>query len=302
MRSQTIGPANLRPCRTLTSYNSLSEILRYLIKTLVRESNHWHAHASAIIRVVRLKLPNFVDLANWEWEVESKAEWKLAKVHWQNFYAKWYGAMETSLVDPNLSPSLSLESLPDTFDPSISSSSTIFIRGSYVTMFNTVWVRSVATKGRKGVIITGQPGTGKTLFNYYLLVRLLQLKQVVLFSPDGDVVYLFYGNEVFTVGMGVLASQGIDVPLPRPISRSSNVFIWTLFDIRDTKGPAKFLTAYPCFPVQTASPNPVRYATWEKERFALLTGLPLWSREELAQGYVLPITYFCPCLSAYYPG
>jgi hypothetical protein len=129
------------------------------------------------------------------------------------------------------------------------------------------------------------------LFHYYLLARLLQRKQVVLFSPDGKKVYLFYYGEVYTVGMDALATQGTDVSLPNPKS-SSNVFIWSLFDIREPKEPARFLVTRPCLPVQTASLNPIRYKIWDKERAPLLTGLPLWTRDELTQGYVLPIKYF----------
>ena len=122
---------------------------------------------------------------------------------------------------------------------------------------------------------------GKTLFSYYLLVRLLQRKQVVLFSPDGERVFFFYVHEVYTVSMDALA--GGDASLPNPIS-SSNVFIWSLFDINELKAPKSVLVTSPCFPVQTASPNPVRYKTWDKQRFPLLTGLPLWTRDELVKG------------------
>ena len=142
---------------------------------------------------------------------------------------------------------------------------------------------------------------GKTLFHYYLLVRLLQRKQVILFSPNGKTVYLFYYNEVYTASVETLAAHAVGVSLPNPIP-SSNVFIWSLFDIRERKEPESFLVTRPCFPVQTALPDPLRYRTWDEKRLPLLTGLPLWSRDELAQGYVLPITHFCPCPSAHYPG
>ena len=119
---------------------------------------------------------------------------------------------------------------------------------------------------------------GKALFLYYLLVRLLQRKQVVLFSPTGERLYLFYHIKVYTVDMKP------DVSLPNPISNSSDVFIWSLFDIREPKEPWSFLIEYPCLPVQTASPDPIRYKIWDKERMPLLTGLSLWTRDELAQG------------------
>ena len=182
-------------------------------------------------------------------------------------------------------------------------------------MFDTVWAKAIAREGIDGVIITGQPGTGeyllshihyrgrsivfegKTLFNYYLLVRLLQRKQVVLFSPDGDMMYLFYFGKVYKA----LAAPGVGASFPNPIS-SSNVFIWSLFDIRERKEPESFLVTYPCFPVQSASLDPIRYRTWDKEMLPLITGLPLWTRDELAQGYVLPITHYCLYLSVHYPG
>lgn len=175
-------------------------------------------------------------------------------------------------------------------------------------MFDTVWAKAMSTKGMNGVIITGQPGTGayslshihyrirsivfegKTLFNYYLLVRLLQRKQVILFSPDGEVVYLFYFNEVYTVSMNGLSVPGVGVSYPHPISSDS--FIWSLFDIHEKKEPARFMVSYPCCPVQTVSPDPTRYRTWQKEGLPLFTGLPLWTRDELAEGYVLLITHF----------
>jgi hypothetical protein len=142
---------------------------------------------------------------------------------------------------------------------------------------------------------------GKTLFNYYLLVRLLQRKQVVLFSPDGKVVYLFYFTGVLRASMQGLAVLGVGDSLPYPIS-SSNAFIWSLFEIRDGKEPEFFLVSHPCFPVQVVPPDPSRYRTWRKERLPLITGLPLWTRDELAEAYVLPITHFCLCLSVHSSG
>ena len=117
---------------------------------------------------------------------------------------------------------------------------------------------------------------GKTLFLYYLLVRLLQRRQVFLFSPKGEEVYLFYHNVVYTADMRPRVS------LPDPIS-NSGVFIWSLFDILKAEEPWSFLRTYPCLPVQTASPNRIRYKIWDKERMPLHTGLPLWTRDELAQ-------------------
>jgi hypothetical protein len=81
-----------------------------------------------------------------------------------------------------------------------------------------------------------------------------------------------------------ISCDNISESLPNPISDSSNVFIWSLSDIRKPEEPRRFLINYPCLPVQTASPNSIRYKTRDKERTPLHTGFPLWSRDKLAQG------------------
>ena len=242
----------------------------------------------------------FVDPDNWEWKAERKARWERAEENWQQFRAIWYGSTEP------LSASLSLEPLPVLPGVNNTISSSIFIRACFVTMFNIVWAKAISRQGENGVIITGQPGTGaylhshipyrvrfilfegKTLLEFYFLVRLLQRKQVVLFSPDGQRLYLFYHTEVYTISMETVNR---DISLPNPIP-SSKVFIWSLFDIRDRKEPEGFMVTRPCCPVQTASPSPIRYKTWQKESQPLTTGFPLWSRDELVQGYILLITHF----------
>jgi hypothetical protein len=105
-------------------------------------------------------LPTFVDPDNWEWKAESRAIWMPAGKNWQNFCTKWYGVESQSA-----SPFLSLEPLGplDKLDPSISS---ILVRESYVTMFDTVWAQVIASEGSNGVIITGQPGIGVYLLSH----------------------------------------------------------------------------------------------------------------------------------------
>ena len=207
------------------------------------------------------------------------------------------------LYSSNRSQDLFLEPLLNGFNSDIQSS--IFIRDSYLTMFDTVWAQAIKSRGSHGLVVNGQTGVGayvlshiryllssivyegKTLFNCYLLVRLLQRKQVVLFSLDGEELFLFYFyfGEVYEA----LASE-VKRKFPEPKS-SSGVFIWSLFDIAEEKEPMKHLYNSPCFPVQTASHDPMRYKTWVKERTPLMVGLPVWTRDELAQGYVLQITH-----------
>jgi hypothetical protein len=130
---------------------------------------------------------------------------------------------------------------------------------------------------------------GKTLFLFYLLVRLLQLRQVVLFTLDGNDLYLFYHGEVYTTTVASLNTTQKLFRLPQPESQTSEVFMWSLFDIREKQEPDLVLITHPCVPVQAAPPDSVRFRTWHKEFRPMHVGLPLWTRDELAKGYVLPM-------------
>lgn len=135
------------------------------------------------------------------------------------------------------------------------------------------------------------------MFQYYLLVRLLQMKQIVLFALHGMELYLFYHDNVYTAPLHAIRHAGLPKPKswyfsqpelrppasePKPLS--SRVFIWSLFDTREQKMPAKIFLKPPCLPVQTTSQDPYRYQRWDQ--MPMLAGFPLWTRHELAQGYM----------------
>ncbi|KAF8802999.1 hypothetical protein BYT27DRAFT_7196147 [Phlegmacium glaucopus] len=218
------------------------------------------------------------DPDKWEWD--NRTGWTSAMQYWQDFRTKWHGATDlASLVDPEsrISPSLALEPLPSNITCDLPS---VLVRKSYVSVFDHIWAQAMISKGKHGAIVTGQPGIGKTLFQYYLLIRLLQLKQVVLFTLNGEDLLLFYHNEVHQAVLGDIRRE----VLPQAKSQSSNIFIWSLFDIEGQNEPKGILVRPPCLPVQTASPNPSRYKTWYKERAPLFTALPLWTHDELMKG------------------
>ena len=130
------------------------------------------------------------------------------------------------------------------------------------------------------------------MLDYFFVIRLLQRKQIVLFSADGISVFLFYRGEVYYSSTPALLMS--ESPLPQP--KSSKVFIWSIFDIAKMEEPASFFFSPPCLPVQTASPNPERYKIWAKECRPMRIGMPLWTHRELGLGYVI-LTHFSVCLS-----
>ena len=112
-------------------------------------------------RAFRLDLlPTPVDPDNWVWNAESRAVWMLAGEDWQTFRRNWHGVTGGQSASPGFQFLLPLPAV----DPSISSS--ILVRESYVTMFDTVWAQAMRSKGRKGVIIAGQPGIGTYLHSH----------------------------------------------------------------------------------------------------------------------------------------
>jgi len=125
---------------------------------------------------------------------------------------------------------------------------------------------------------------GKTLFLIDLLVRLLQLQQVVLFTLDGNILFLFYHRKVYTTCLTSLHTTQISFWLPQPKPQTPGVFMWSLFDISERREPDMVLINHPCLPVQAASPDPVRFKIWHKEFQPMRVGLPLWTRDELAKG------------------
>jgi len=121
---------------------------------------------------------------------------------------------------------------------------------------------------------------GKTAFLPYLLIRLLQQKQIVLFTLDGVRLYLFYHDQVY---FGRIE----DFTLTLPYCEKDGTFIWSLFDIKARMEPAELLLSSQCLPVQTASPDSSRYRIWTEQMSVMapyIVIMPLWSREELVRG------------------
>ncbi|KAI0790012.1 hypothetical protein C8Q75DRAFT_763582 [Abortiporus biennis] len=151
----------------------------------------------------------------------------------------------------------------------------LLVRDEYVKLFEKIFFVGLSTPN-SGVLVTGQPGIGKTSFQYYILARLLQQKQIIVASLDGESVLLFYFNKVY------YASSSFPGLLQYPVrSTSTETFLWSLVDTDKGKNePAPGLQRNK-FLVQSASPNPERYKQWVKEKNALIYGMKLWTREEL---------------------
>ena len=112
----------------------------------------------------------------------------------------------------------------------------------------------------------------------YLLIRLLQQKQIVLFTVDGVNLYLFYHGQVY---FGQTKST-----LALPERTKDDIFIWSLFNIKNREEAAEVLLRPQCLPVLTASPDGSQYRIWRAmgTMAPQVVIMPMWSRDELARG------------------
>ena len=126
---------------------------------------------------------------------------------------------------------------------------------------------------------------GKTTFQMFTLARLLSAHQVVLLCDNSE-LYLFFRRKVY--------NQSAESRIVLPQSRYP---IWALIDVdyQDREPPYALTGSASVWPIQTSPPNPVRWKNWAKQTGAAILGMPLWTMEELIEGYVfswfpLPVT------------
>ncbi|KAK7462894.1 hypothetical protein VKT23_007472 [Stygiomarasmius scandens] len=248
--------------------------------------NEYRGIRSAVLVEAWNLLKNNADPSKWLWP--EKSAWEEASLHWQTFYSAWYGRKE----DPGEAKDLS----------TLSDSARVFpdfvVRNSYKLILDEVLEFALKNPGR-GVLVTGQPGVGKSLWRFYLLVCLLFRKQSVLFTYD-NFNYLFHQGIVYVKKEDDIAWTHL--PEPKSLSDSELVFIWSLINngAQFQQVPQHLYSEY-CFPVHTASPNPGRFSVWVKKRSPKLVGFSRWNEDELLAGFSVQKQYesFCADFKLY---
>ncbi|KAI0782886.1 hypothetical protein C8Q75DRAFT_785750 [Abortiporus biennis] len=137
-----------------------------------------------------------------------------------------------------------------------------------------------------GVLILGQPGIGKTFFQYYLLICLLHENQVVLFTVGvgGRRTYLFFFDTVYTK---IIQEDSDGSNSESEFSKSTtDGFIWSLFDTRrQNREPSSHFVQKNMFVVQSLVNGNYLDLEWAKRRTARICGMSLWTRQELEIGF-----------------
>ncbi|KAH9030527.1 hypothetical protein EDB85DRAFT_1429344 [Lactarius pseudohatsudake] len=157
----------------------------------------------------------------------------------------------------------------------------LLVRNEYKVAYPTL--RSYKTNPRSGgVVVTGQPGIGKTCFLYYLLLRLLNARDTVAFQLNENFI-LFQDSGVRIFGTTSIYARRIPTGT------------WLLTDSCDgfEKPCAAFNAASKGkngWIVQTTSPNPDSWTRWHKERTADMYWMDVFPLNELnALGTILDL-------------
>ncbi|GJJ09234.1 hypothetical protein Clacol_003456 [Clathrus columnatus] len=211
------------------------------------------------------------DLTRWDWDDNSRQEWKKARPAIQEFYNKWRDSSETVLShEVYIGHVPGLKNVPHEF----------IVRNSYKTTFDQIWQRAFKYTDT-GVVLTGQPGIGGQWVH----------GQPVAFSM-GDTLYLFYDNDVWS-----LKNRNM---LPFPIAKKvedlrteHRLFLFVLInnDVSAPEPGSELIFRDDIFPIQAAPPNPNHFKRWAKRRNTGIWGLPLWDETELNMAFPLQPQY-----------
>jgi len=121
-----------------------------------------------------------------------------------------------------------------------------------------------------------------------MLAWLLSAQQVVLLC-NNHCTYLFYRDQVYFRPTKLGFVDLLHVHREHP-SRS----VWGLIDVDRQDHPPPIPSSGTVWPIQASSEKPIRWKAWHKQVNGALWGMPLWSLEELVEGYVLSSFYLLP--------
>ncbi|KAK7461908.1 hypothetical protein VKT23_008339 [Stygiomarasmius scandens] len=156
---------------------------------------------------------------------------------------------------------------------------TIYAREEY----DILWNRLLLLERRRGFIVTGSPGIGKSIFCLYALVRRLGQGRTTIFRTSSKNFYLFDQRGAFQLSLS----------LSNPARnfeawRLGQDIVWCLYDtaVTDSNPESQFFTSSVCFLVQAVSPNPAK-TKWGKQIGAQPYYMNAWAKEELCAVFAL---------------
>lgn len=140
-------------------------------------------------------------------------------------------------------------------------------------LFEEILAFKERTPGAKGVLVTGNPGIGKSWFLCDCLWRLAQMKRTVFYEHYGmGMAWLFLSN-------GHVVQFDLESYFSYPPElQSPDTFYF--FDPADSS-PRTPRLGIPAFTIVASSPNPVHYKQFFKQQAIARYYMPCWSLDEL---------------------
>ncbi|KAK7684378.1 hypothetical protein QCA50_012325 [Cerrena zonata] len=211
------------------------------------------------------------------------SQWKLEESQWSSFCAYWRTKDFRETSERSIIP-LAFDAAGETdlshrLGALMLTAQSFIVPESYRTLFDRVLHLQQWTPSN-GVLVTGQPGTGKSTWLWYMLICLITMRKTIVFRMQEE-TRLFYQNNVYIIP-----------PLYNlmPLAKHIKDIVWCLIDNDWEKTCPPYNLVVPCnylFPVQTSCSNRNR----SKKCTATVLGMPLWSKKELEAGLRLNAHY-----------
>ncbi|KAF9493729.1 hypothetical protein BDN71DRAFT_1449988 [Pleurotus eryngii] len=160
----------------------------------------------------------------------------------------------------------------------------LYIREHYVRLYARLCDLATA---RGGVVLSGQPGAGKTYYLFFLLLKKLAKGEPVLFSlRKREVLYFSSGGVQSNIDITSLSVRPL-IPHSRDVADRT----WALInsDQGDGLPPPDALLENFIFTFQASSPRTSRYKAWIKQKDGQVLSVARWSRQELSHAVKLAI-------------
>ncbi|TFK89525.1 hypothetical protein K466DRAFT_597695 [Polyporus arcularius HHB13444] len=209
---------------------------------------------------------------NWVWPADRREQWRPAQLAWHSFADRWREASDEMLFNTHDAHGSRVLAFCDPVEGGEhinAPMNEILVRDCFLEGVRLLWCNA-ACDHEGGVVVAGPEGIGKTVFIWFFLVCLLQMKQPVLFKPYNDgPVFLFHPDgSVHTAS----TARGC-LPVAVKSRSEDDLFIWSVCDAGPN--PVEGMTGRRVFPVRVLPTSSNQLPTWN---------LPLWESEELICG------------------
>ncbi|KAF9488798.1 hypothetical protein BDN71DRAFT_1456902 [Pleurotus eryngii] len=137
-----------------------------------------------------------------------------------------------------------------------------------------------------GVVLFGQPGTGKTYYLFFLLLKKLTKGEPVLFSLSKREVLYFSSGGVQS-NTDIVPQDLLDLVPPKSQNPADRTWALINSDQGDGLPPPDALLQKFIFSFQAPSPRTSRYKAWTKQKGGKVLSVARWSRQELSHAVKL---------------